>query len=44
MEIANQTHQLCASAGTLSNLDCLNAFEPIQDPIYANTTNKAVRG
>ncbi|WP_052915573.1 sensor domain-containing protein [Mycobacterium haemophilum] len=44
MEIANQTQQLRAPAGTLSNLDCLGAFEPIQDPIYAGSGDKGVRG
>lgn len=44
MEIANQTQQLRAPGGTLSNLDCLGALDPIEEPIYAGSGNKGVRG
>ncbi|KAA8939284.1 sensor domain-containing protein, partial [Mycobacterium sp.] len=44
MEIANQSQQLRAPTGNLSNPDCLGAFEPIGESTYAGSGTKAVRG
>lgn len=43
MDIANQTQQM-ASAGQLSNPDCLGAFAPAQNAAYAGSGFTGVRG
>jgi serine/threonine kinase PknH len=44
LESPGPTQALRPPTGTLSNLDCLGAFEPIVDSAYAGSGYKAVRG
>jgi serine/threonine kinase PknH len=44
IEIKDQTQQLRPPSGSLSNLECLGAFEPIEESVYTGSASRAVRG
>jgi hypothetical protein len=44
IEIKYQTQQLSPPSGSLSNLECLGAFEPIEESVYTGSASRSVRG
>lgn len=44
IDIKYQTQQLSPPSGSLSNLECLGAFEPIEESVYTGSASRAVRG